>query len=283
MIYGHGFQKEYFKKVVESNRFGTSYIFDGKEGVGKKLFAIYLAKYFFCENKIYFEDCNCKSCINALNYKHISILFLGEEQLKIGTIRGLNEFIYLSGGSIKFIIIDSIHKITKEAAAAFLKTLEESPYNVVFILLTSDYLRVLPTIRSRCLRIPFNRLNCDEVSTLLSENNKEICINDYYYTGSISDAHKSRELFELEKSLNNDLKGLCERVSKIQEKGALKDFLYTMIFHLKPSCHNCSDLYIFEVIDFLYLLIKRIEENINMEIIKSLAIIIISEVINGAL
>lgn len=283
MIYGHNFQKEYFRKAIENNKFGTSYIFDGKEGVGKKLFAIYLAKYFFCENKIYFNDCNCKSCTNALSYNHTSILFLSEEQLKIDTIRGLNEFIYLSGGSIKFIIIDSIHKITKEAAAAFLKTLEESPNNVVFILLTNDYLRILPTIRSRCLRIPFNRLKCDEVSTILSENNQEICTNDYYYTGSISDAYKSKELFELNKSLNNNIKELCEKVSKIQEKDALKVFLYAIIFHLKENYHNCSDLNVFEIIDFLYLLIKRIDENTNMEIIKSLTIILMSEVKNGAL
>jgi hypothetical protein len=282
-MFGHNFQKEYFKEVIKNNRLGPGYIFDGKEGVGKKLFSIYLTKYFFCENKTYFGDCECQSCITALNYKHPFILLLNEDQLKIDTIRGLNEFIYLGGGSIKFIIIDNIHKITKEAAAAFLKTLEESPNNVVFILLTSDYLRVLPTIKSRCFRIPFNRLTHEEVTNLLKGSNQEIFNNNYYFTGSINDAYKSKELFELGEFFKNDTKSICEMIFKIQERGVLKNLLYAIIFHLKINCHNCFDLHLFELFDFLYLLIKRIDENINIEIIKSLTIILISEVIHGAL
>jgi DNA polymerase-3 subunit delta' len=282
MIYGHGFQKEYFKKVVESNRFGTSYIFDGKEGVGKKLFAIYLAKYFFCENKIYFEDCNCKSCINALNYKHISILFLGEEQLKIGTIRGLNEFIYLSGGSIKFIIIDSIHKITKEAAAAFLKTLEESPTNVVFILITHDYLKVLPTIRSRCYHIPFNRLKDDEVSKILNQENNGENFTNYYFTGSVSEVYKYKAIFEIINFFKkNDIKELNKMLFKINDKDELKTFLYASIFYIRHNLTTYYDIYIDEIFELLYLLIRRIDDNVNIEIIKSMAIILIAEVING--
>jgi len=66
-----------------------------------------------------------------MNYSHPHVLYINEDQLKIDVIRNLNEFIYLGGGLIRFVIIDSIHKISKEAGSAFLKTLEESPLNVI--------------------------------------------------------------------------------------------------------------------------------------------------------
>jgi DNA polymerase-3 subunit delta' len=283
MIYGHEFQKSYFKKVIENNKLGLTYIFEGKEGIGKKLFALYLAKYFFCENKKYLEDCECKSCQNAIKITHPFILFLNEEQLRIDVIRGLNEFIYLGGGEVKFIIVDSIHKITKEAAAAFLKTLEESPEGVVFILLTNNYTSILPTIRSRCHRIPFNRLKSNEVRSLLITKNQEDYVNCHFSIDSISEIYKSRELFELKNILKNDLKYITEVILKMTGKDELKNFLYTVIFHLKLKNINSLDLKLIEIFDFLYLLIKGLEENINIEIVKSIAIILMSEVINGEL
>ena len=59
--------------------------------------------------------------------------------------------------------------------------------------------------------------------------------------------------------------------------------LYTVIFHLKLKNINSLDLKLIEIFDFLYLLIKGLEENINIEIVKSIAIILMSEVINGEL
>jgi DNA polymerase-3 subunit delta' len=283
MIYGHEFQKSYFKKVIENRKLGLSYIFEGKEGIGKKLFALYLAKYFFCENKKYLEDCECKSCQSAIKLTHPYILFLNEDQLKIDVIRGLNEFIYLGGGQIKFIIVDSIHKITKEAAAAFLKTLEESPDGVIFILLTNNYSSILPTIRSRCHRIPFNRLKADEVRSFLITKDQEDYVNCHFTIDSVSELYKSKELFELKNILKSDLKYISGVISKMNGKDEIKNFLYTVIFHLKLKNTKLLDLQIIEIFDFLYLLIKRLDENINIEIVKSLAIVLMSEVINGEL
>jgi DNA polymerase-3 subunit delta' len=282
MIYGHEFQKLYFKKVIENNSFGLSYIFEGKEGIGKKLFALYLAKYFYCDYKLYFQDCNCKSCQAIFKDSHPYVLFLNEEQLKIDVIRGLNEFIFLRGSQIKFIILDNIHNITKEAAAAFLKTLEESPTNVVFILITHDYLKVLPTIRSRCYHIPFNRLKDDEVSKILNQENNGENFTNYYFTGSVSEVYKYKAIFEIINFFKkNDIKELNKMLFKINDKDELKTFLYASIFYIRHNLTTYYDIYIDEIFELLYLLIRRIDDNVNIEIIKSMAIILIAEVING--
>jgi DNA polymerase-3 subunit delta' len=283
MIYGHEFQKSYFKKVIENDKLGQCYIFEGKEGIGKKLFALYLAKYFYCEKRLYFRECNCKSCQNVMSYNHPYVLFINEDQLKIDVIRSLNEFIYLGGGLIRFVIIDSIHKIPREAGSSFLRALEESPLNVVFILLTNNYSGIINTIRSRCLKLPFNRLKKEDMSFLFNKFNQEELIQNYFWVDSLGDLNKSKELFELKSFHKNDIKPLCEIILKITDKDKLKNFLYSMIFYIKQKSDQSLSLQSIEIFDFLYLLIKRIDENVNIEIVKSLTIILILEVFNGSL
>lgn len=161
---------------LKSGQVAHAYLFCGPRGVGKTTVARILAKAINCENLTSEgESCNiCDSC-RAFNVNSSFNIFEldGASNNSVENIRALIEQVRVppSQGRYKVYIIDEVHMLSASAFNAFLKTLEEPPPYVKFILATTEKHKILPTILSRCQSFDFRRIPVKEIAALL----KEIC------------------------------------------------------------------------------------------------------------
>lgn len=154
--------------VLKSPEISHAFLFTGPKGLGKTSTARIVAKVLNCEKKAKgIEPCNkCLQCVSITNGTNMDILEIdGASNRGIDEIRDLREKIKLSPISArkKVYIIDEVHMLTAEAFNALLKTLEEPPGHVVFILCTTEPHKVPGTILSRCLRIQFKKATEEEL------------------------------------------------------------------------------------------------------------------------
>lgn len=160
-------------RAVEKGRVAHAYLFSGPRGCGKTSTARILAKIINCENRSGGEPCNeCDSCLAVANGEHLDVMEIdGASNRGIDEIRDLREKIgYTStGGRSKIYIIDEVHMLTPQAFNALLKTLEEPPPHVFLILATTEPNKVPATIRSRCQRFSFKRLEFSEIAGQLEK------------------------------------------------------------------------------------------------------------------
>ena len=149
--------------ALESNRLSHAYLFSGLRGSGKTSTARIFAKALLCEKGATAHPCGiCSSCIMANDGRHIDIIEMdGASNRKIDDIRELIEHTKYKPavGRYKIFIIDEVHMLTKEAFNALLKTLEEPPAFVKFILATTDPLKLPATILSRTQHFRFRKIS----------------------------------------------------------------------------------------------------------------------------
>lgn len=156
------------KNAIESKRLAQAYLFTGPRGVGKTSCARIFAKTINCLSPTPDgEACGiCESCkaINEGNSFNIIELDAASNN-SVDNIRTLNEQVHIPPqmGNYKVFIIDEVHMLTSAAFNAFLKTLEEPPKNVVFILATTEKHKVIPTILSRCQIYDFKRITISDM------------------------------------------------------------------------------------------------------------------------
>jgi DNA polymerase-3 subunit gamma/tau len=155
--------------AVSSGIISHAYLFSGPRGSGKTTVARLLAKSLNCQNRKEgeFEPCNkCSSCLEIMENRSLDLL-----EIDAASHRGIDEMRELRDGikfapaksKYKIFIIDESHQLTKEAANALLKTLEEPPSHAIFILATTEIHKMIPTIISRCQRFDFRRLTLPEI------------------------------------------------------------------------------------------------------------------------
>jgi DNA polymerase-3 subunit gamma/tau len=156
------------RNAVRDGRVGHAYLFSGPRGTGKTTTARLLAKALNCTNLGDDGDpCGvCESCVAIAEGSSLDVIEVdAASKSRVEEMRDLLERVaYLSaGGAKKVYILDEVHMLSASAEAALLKTLEESPEHVVFVLATTDPLKVAPTIRSRTQHYEFTLYTVDEL------------------------------------------------------------------------------------------------------------------------
>ena len=238
-IAGEGDIVKTLKSSLDNDRISHAYLFSGPRGVGKTTSARLIAKGVNClKNGISSSPCNeCENCREIDNGSFIDLIEIDAASNRgIDEIRELKDKINYqpSKGRKKIYIIDEVHMLTKEAFNALLKTLEEPPEHVIFILATTEPDKILPTIISRCQRYDFKSLTYIEVKDKLSEiccgENVEIdegSLGLIYESsgGSMRDAISILErviITYLGEKIDEDK---CSKVIGITSKTLLKEFL----------------------------------------------------------
>ena len=157
---------------IKFDRVSHAYLFTGTRGTGKTSAARIFARAINCLNPIDGNPCNeCAVCKELAKQNSIDIVEIDAASNNgVDDIRELRDKVaYLpSVGKYKVYIIDEVHMLSGSACNALLKTLEEPPKHVVFILCTTEVQKILPTILSRCLRFDFKLVGIDELNGLMS-------------------------------------------------------------------------------------------------------------------
>ncbi len=169
-IIGNENNKKLFQDIIKENKIANAYMFIGRESIGKMLFAMEFAKAILCIGQE--KPCNtCKSCIEFDSSNNPDFFTINPEgnAIKIDTIREVVKKVYEKPivSKRKVYIINDSNLMTKEAQNSLLKTLEEPPEYVTIILITTDDNLFLPTVKSRCTKILFNKLNNDQLLKIL--------------------------------------------------------------------------------------------------------------------
>ena len=176
-VYGQQHIVKTLQNALINNKIGHAYLFTGPRGTGKTSIARLLAKALNCEEGIGHICNNCENCKTINSNSHPDVIEIdAASNSRVEEIRNIIEQVRYAPikGRFKVYIIDEVHMLSNNAFNALLKTLEEPPEQVVFILATTEPYKVLPTIISRCQRFDFTKIEQSQIKARL----EEICDNE---------------------------------------------------------------------------------------------------------
>ncbi len=161
------------KNQIKAGRIGHAYLFCGTRGTGKTTIAKLMAKVVNCENPVDGNPCNeCKMCKSIAAGNSMNVIEIDAASNNgVDNVREIVEEVRYSPteGRYKVYIIDEVHMLSSGAFNALLKTIEEPPSYVIFILATTEVHKIPVTILSRCQRYDFRRITIDIISDRLAE------------------------------------------------------------------------------------------------------------------
>ena len=221
-IIGNEKVKNILTKSLNNNKVLHSYMFIGDEGIGKKMMAIQFAKKILCENYEGNECNNCKSCVEFDGGNNPDYTYIEPDGrvIKIEQIRQMQTKIIEKpvNSTKKVYIINDADLMTKEEQNCLLKTLEEPPEYIVIILIVSNENKVLTTIKSRCMKICFEKINDEEIINFLTEkcNVQEISNNIIKMCdGSIGKCLKVNEKINDYNEIEKIFENLSSNITKV--------------------------------------------------------------------
>lgn len=157
---------------IKTDRIGHAYLFTGSRGTGKTSTAKIFAKAINCKNPINGSPCGkCESCLALNSPSNIEVMEIDAASNNgVNEIRELRESVQYPPVVCRYkvYIIDEVHMLTGAAFNALLKTLEEPPKHVVFILATTEVHKIPATILSRCMRFDFRLVSTEQIASLIS-------------------------------------------------------------------------------------------------------------------
>ena len=170
-VIGQEHVTETLRRQVQNNRVAHAYLFSGGRGSGKTSTAKILSRAVNCLNPVNGEPCNeCEICKGALEGGLTDITEIDAASNNgVDNIRDIREEVEFMPTNAKYrvYIIDEVHMLSTGAFNALLKTLEEPPHHVIFILATTEPQKLPVTILSRCQRFDFKRISVDNISKTL--------------------------------------------------------------------------------------------------------------------
>ena len=170
-VVGQSHITETLQKAIDTDKVAHAYLFSGPRGTGKTSTAKIFARAMNCVHGPTSHPCNeCEVCRHIMSGESLDVVEIdAASNRSIEDIRTLRETIKFmpAEGHKKIYIIDEVHMLTTEAFNALLKTLEEPPAHVIFILATTEPERIPMTILSRCQRYEFRRITSEDIAKRL--------------------------------------------------------------------------------------------------------------------
>ena len=180
-IVGQEHIKQALKNAIELNKISHAYLFTGPRGTGKTSTARIFAKSLNCKEGPTISPCGkCENCIDITNSIPMDVIEIdAASNRKVEDAQNILEKVMYApvNSRYKIYIIDEVHMLSSTAFNALLKTLEEPPKNVIFILATTEIHKVLDTIKSRCQRFDFKRITTNDIVKHLKYISKKEDIN----------------------------------------------------------------------------------------------------------
>ena len=253
--------QEHIKKTltnaIELGRIAHAFLFTGPRGTGKTSTARILAKSLNCVNGPTIHPCGkCESCIDITNSIPIDVIEIdAASNRKVEDTQNILEKIQYVPvhGKYKIYIIDEVHMLTNHAFNALLKTLEEPPENVIFILATTEVHKVLDTIKSRCQRFDFRRITTDDIVKHLRYISDEEKINisdDALFTIAKNSAGGMRDSISLLDQLS--LLGVSKEITSEDVNAILGRISFDVLNRLSTKIISSSPNEAIEVLNDIY-------------------------------
>ncbi len=220
-VVGQDHIKLTLENQIKTGRLAHAYLFCGMRGVGKTTLARLLAKAVNCERRKggASEPCGeCDSCVAIRDGRSLDLLEIdAASNRRIDDIREVREHIPYgpSSSRYKVVIVDEVHMLTTEAFNALLKTLEEPPAHVMFVLCTTEVHRLPETIISRCQRFDFKRLGAQDLTERLQKLAKA--------EGARVDAEVMSQIVQLAGGSTRDAESHLGKLLSLGEKHVTRD------------------------------------------------------------
>ena len=249
--------KKTLSSAIELGKIAHAFLFTGPRGTGKTSTARILAKSLNCVNGPTLKPCGeCESCRDITNSIPIDVIEIdAASNRSVEDAQNILEKIQYAPvhGKYKIYIIDEVHMLSTTAFNALLKTLEEPPENVIFILATTEVHKVLDTIKSRCQRFDFRRITTDDIVKRLryiSDQEKIKITDDALFSIAKNSAGGMRDSISLLDQLS--LLGVTKEVTSEDVNSILGRISFDILHKLSEKIISSSISEAIEILNDIY-------------------------------